>query len=785
MTDGSDLKAVLVRARTLAGERLAADPAWRALQQLRTLNGQSAGEPAPGAVRLAATLETELAGNAYVAVARKIDEAVALLEAAATAASSGAVPGAPAPHAVPPAGGAAGAAAGLVDDLTRIRGIRPALAADLNRLGVRNFRQIATWTAAEVHSIGTALGLDGAIHRQCWIEQAAMLDARRPKPQPIPAPDTAVQQPASAPAASGAGEAASGAAAPSPAPAHAVAPVASAQSLSALAASAAETGAVTEALTNLLASLPGAPPPSAAEINQEAREAIHRPFDEAAAPAPQPAAAEVAAAGSLAVADASAAQAPPPEASEPPGGAPGIAALADPVPHPAALSAVGPEAPAEPTASAPVAGGGSGPAEVASVAAIADAPLPDDDLEAISGVDAEMAERLRAYGLPRYADIAALTTTQVLVAEVHLMAPLRIRRQGWIEQAAMLARGALTSYAARRANGLPPLAPRPDDAPWVRAPLTQRVSAPRLPSAGAAAAAPPASAMPRPVVPQPVVPTPSITAPRAPVPLPPLHAPAPERVAVTARAELAAAVAPSPAPEALAPRAPVAPRLADLSSREARRLERSGDALQPGLAAALAAAAAAGSTLAESDTGQRSVARRSLADMVMPLARRGSSVDLRQWRRDAENEAVALAGAAASAEPIGLPALPPPETAPEDRPATDDADFDPVGEAEVLIVAHQADAAAPGGPGVASGGDGDARTPAQFIKSRLQRRAVDDDLDGGAATDTALPFEEASVEIVVPGGGAPETGRIAPTAAPPSSGLRRLVKALTGDEPKR
>ena len=288
MTDNDELRAVIAKARAIAGERLAADPAWRTRQQLRarghTGGGHGISDTALSGAesRLAATLDGELAGNVNLLLANKLDEALALLDRTPVSTAK------PAAAAVPTATSAPVAAAVPDDDLTRIRGIRPALAADLNRLGVRNFRQIATWTATDVRSIGAALGLDAMIHRQGWIEQAAMLDARRPPPaaaaNPVAA-DTVSAAPIAAMAANtqkpmlvatAAAIATSGAAVTAPASASPpeVAPN--------------PADVVATALRDLLATLPAARPAtdpglqptiSATHSHQEAQEANRRPFE--------------------------------------------------------------------------------------------------------------------------------------------------------------------------------------------------------------------------------------------------------------------------------------------------------------------------------------------------------------------------------------------------------------------------------------------------------------------------------------------------------------------------
>lgn len=65
------------------------------------------------------------------------------------------------------------------DDLTLIRGIDRALADRLVQQGIRRFADIAAWTGADVRRVSDALDLGRAVSRQNWIEQSAVLAARR------------------------------------------------------------------------------------------------------------------------------------------------------------------------------------------------------------------------------------------------------------------------------------------------------------------------------------------------------------------------------------------------------------------------------------------------------------------------------------------------------------------------------------------------------------------------------------------------------------------------------
>ena len=58
------------------------------------------------------------------------------------------------------------------DDLTRLVGVGPKLAASLAELGVTTFSQIAAWTPEELAEIDLKLGLKGRAERDAWIAQA-------------------------------------------------------------------------------------------------------------------------------------------------------------------------------------------------------------------------------------------------------------------------------------------------------------------------------------------------------------------------------------------------------------------------------------------------------------------------------------------------------------------------------------------------------------------------------------------------------------------------------------
>ena len=63
------------------------------------------------------------------------------------------------------------------DDLTRLVGVGPKLAASLAELGVTTFGQIAAWTPDELAAFDQMLNLKGRAERDAWIAQAKRLTA--------------------------------------------------------------------------------------------------------------------------------------------------------------------------------------------------------------------------------------------------------------------------------------------------------------------------------------------------------------------------------------------------------------------------------------------------------------------------------------------------------------------------------------------------------------------------------------------------------------------------------
>lgn len=69
-------------------------------------------------------------------------------------------------------------AAENTEELIRIKGLGPKLAATLGELGINRVEQIAAWTDADIDRIDAQLGrFQGRIRRDDWVEQARLLAA--------------------------------------------------------------------------------------------------------------------------------------------------------------------------------------------------------------------------------------------------------------------------------------------------------------------------------------------------------------------------------------------------------------------------------------------------------------------------------------------------------------------------------------------------------------------------------------------------------------------------------
>lgn len=79
----------------------------------------------------------------------------------------------PAPAAAP----RKAAARARKDDLKLISGVGPALERKLNRMGVKQFSQVAAWSADDIRRIDESLNFKGRIARENWVAQARTLAA--------------------------------------------------------------------------------------------------------------------------------------------------------------------------------------------------------------------------------------------------------------------------------------------------------------------------------------------------------------------------------------------------------------------------------------------------------------------------------------------------------------------------------------------------------------------------------------------------------------------------------
>jgi len=94
------------------------------------------------------------------------------------------------------------------------------------------------------------------------------------------------------------------------------------------------------------------------------------------------------------------------------------------------------------------------------------APAARDNLQRISGIDADIEALLASHGVTRYSQIAHWSPADVARIEKLLGSPGRIGRENWIEQAQILSRGGDTRYSlaydrAARGEGASAPAPRP------------------------------------------------------------------------------------------------------------------------------------------------------------------------------------------------------------------------------------------------------------------------------------------------------------------------------------
>jgi len=66
-------------------------------------------------------------------------------------------------------------AAAKKDDLKKISGVGPGIEKKLNAMGVKTYRQIANWKAADIKKADEKLNFKGRIQREDWVKQAKVL----------------------------------------------------------------------------------------------------------------------------------------------------------------------------------------------------------------------------------------------------------------------------------------------------------------------------------------------------------------------------------------------------------------------------------------------------------------------------------------------------------------------------------------------------------------------------------------------------------------------------------
>jgi predicted flap endonuclease-1-like 5' DNA nuclease len=135
-------------------------------------------EGAAPAQRNQALIDSSPAASAAFAVPPAADAmgGVAEVIAAAVQEEAAEAGAAEVPSGVPDQPATRAPVAVAADDLTRIKGLGPKLAALLGSLGVTSFAQIADWTEADLVRIDPQLGaFAGRPARDKWIEQARLL----------------------------------------------------------------------------------------------------------------------------------------------------------------------------------------------------------------------------------------------------------------------------------------------------------------------------------------------------------------------------------------------------------------------------------------------------------------------------------------------------------------------------------------------------------------------------------------------------------------------------------
>jgi NADH-quinone oxidoreductase subunit E len=127
---------------------------------------------------------------------------------------------------------------------------------------------------------------------------------------------------------------------------------------------------------------------------------------------------------------------------------------APPVTSPARKPAAAPAPKAE-AAAAPAAAPAPAPMSEAAPAAsfVSSVPAGPDDLKQLSGVGPALEKKLHAAGVTTFAQIAGWTEADVAEMDEKLAFKGRIQRDGWVEQAKVLAAGGTTEFSKRVEDG--------------------------------------------------------------------------------------------------------------------------------------------------------------------------------------------------------------------------------------------------------------------------------------------------------------------------------------------
>lgn len=313
-------------------------------------------------------------------------------------------------------------AAAVGDDLTRITGIDSSIQDMLQSKGVTSYAQIANWTPAHVDKVDNILGTPGRVAQENWISQAQALAGIEPTPA-APAPSDGVASTATAAAA--AATAASVAATTLP----------DADDLKRINGISAdvETMLNSKGVKNYTQIARW----SAAHVNkvdsllEDPGRVVREKWIEQA---------KLLAAGQ----DPSAALTPAPAQQQ---ATPASGDTSPPTSHPARLADAIRENNPDPAAASHVAGMRSVRSQLLSGSN--QAPDEVDDLKKVRGIGVLIEKKLNAMGVFSYEQIANWSAGDVERVSSALDFKGRIEREGWIQQARILASGGQTEFSKR------------------------------------------------------------------------------------------------------------------------------------------------------------------------------------------------------------------------------------------------------------------------------------------------------------------------------------------------